>query len=501
MEIEKDTFYRDTFVLTLSNLAMGILRFMFSVILSRQLGPEGVGLYGLIMPIYDLFSCIVCGGIIAAISKETSAYLGTGRYEDLHKTINITKGFIVIWSILIAGIMFLLSPVISKYIIKDLRAVLSLCIASPAIIFIAISCVYKGYFYGVSEVITPSVIDIVEKAVRMILLISIITIFSLTTIEHTVAATYFAFTVGEIISFLWLFTFFRRSRKRIPHTNTVRSENSIQLLFNILVIAVPLAVNGFLTTALQSVSTLMVPRRLVAAGFDYIGALSVIGKFNGMALAIIFFPLIVVNSLSTVIIPDISKKLSRKTDISFRVNEVMKICFMLGISTAIICFVCPDILGSLFFKRTDISSFIKSAAVAAPFLYCHYCTYSILNGIGKQKIILLSSIATALIELVLIFFLIAVPEINIYGYAISLAITSIIGLSINMYFIGKEIDILFSMKETITIALLSILVYLIARIIYGILPPHMQILKCISIFIVAFSLFFISSSIIRKSSD
>ena len=66
----KDTFYRDTFVLTLSNLAMGVLRFMFSIILSRQLGPEGLGLYGLIMPIYDLFCCLVCGGIIAAISRE-----------------------------------------------------------------------------------------------------------------------------------------------------------------------------------------------------------------------------------------------------------------------------------------------------------------------------------------------------------------------------------------------------------------------------------------------
>ena len=46
MEIEKDNFYRDTFVLTLSNLAMGVLRFMFSIILSRQLGPEVDGLNG-----------------------------------------------------------------------------------------------------------------------------------------------------------------------------------------------------------------------------------------------------------------------------------------------------------------------------------------------------------------------------------------------------------------------------------------------------------------------
>ncbi len=312
--MSKDTFYRDTFVLTLSNLAMGVLRFMFSIILSRQLGPEGVGLYGLIMPIYDLFCCLVCGGIIAAISRETSAYLGTRRFEDLHKTVNASLVFIVLWSIFIAGIMFILSPIICNYIIKDPRAIRSLWIASPAIVFIAISCVYKGYFYGVSQVITPSVIDILEKAVRMVILVGVIYYLSLKTIENTVAATYLSFTIGEIISFVFLYIFYKRSIKKIPYTNSVRPDNSFQLLFKILIIAVPLAINGFLTTALQSVSTLLVPIRLVAAGFDHIGALEIIGKFNGMALAIVYFPLVIVVSLSTVIIPDISKKISLYKD-------------------------------------------------------------------------------------------------------------------------------------------------------------------------------------------
>ena len=498
----KDTFYRDTFVLTLSNLAMGVLRFMFSIILSRQLGPEGVGLYGLIMPIYDLFCCLVCGGIIAAISKETSAYLGTRRYEDLHKTVNASLVFIVLWSIFIAGTMFILTPLICNYIIKDPRAIKSLWIASPAIIFIAISCVYKGYFYGVSEVIKPSVIDILEKAVRMVLLVGIIYHFSLKTIENTVAATYFSFTIGEVISFIFLYIFYRRSNKKIPYTNSVRTDNSFQLLFNILIIAVPLAINGFLTTALQSVSTLLVPRRLLIAGFDYIGALEIIGKFNGMALAIVYFPLVIVNSLSTVIIPDISKKISQKdfSNINSRVNEVIKICFMLGVSTIIICFVCPNSLGEILFDRNDLGSYIKIASLAAPFMYCHYCTYSILNGIGKQKVILISSIATALIELVLIFILISIPSINIYGYGISLIATSIIGLLINLYYIGQVIELSFPIGEIVIITLLTVLIYLVATIINSIISNVFIIPKVIAIIGIAFSLFFLSSFLIRRSS-
>lgn len=499
--MEKDTFYRDTFVLTLSNLAMGVLRFMFSIILSRKLGAEGVGLYGLIMPIYDLFSCIVCGGIIAAISRETSAFMGMGKYEDLHKTTSAILTFIIIWSVLISGIMLLTTPLLCNYIIKDSRAIPSLMIVSPAIIFIAISCVFKGYFYGVSEVITPSIIDIVEKAVRMIILLGIISVLSLTTIKDTVAATYFSFTVGEIISFIWLFCFFRRSIKKIPHTNNGYSENSLQLLFNILIIAVPLAINGFLTTAIQSVSTLLVPRRLVASGLDYIVALEIIGKFNGMALAIVYFPLIVVNSLATVIIPDLSKKISQKDQkgMNNRINEVIKICFMLGMSTAILCFTCPGLLSKLFFNRDDINSYIIIGSICTPFMYAHYCTYSILNGVGKQRVILLSSISTAIIELVLIYFLIAIPSINIYGYGISLVVTSIIGLSINMFCMRKEVQFSFPIGEILIMVLLSVVIYFVAKISYTIIPEWLGVIKLIIMMCISLSLFVISNILIRKS--
>ena len=141
-----DTFYKDTFILTMSNLAMAIIRFAFSIILSDKLGPEGVGLYGLIMPMYDLFCCLVCGGIVAAISKEISSYYGTSHYRNLNKSINVIFIFSLIWSIFVTIIIFALSPVISNYIIKDSRTLYSLWVLCPALIFIALSSIYKGYF-------------------------------------------------------------------------------------------------------------------------------------------------------------------------------------------------------------------------------------------------------------------------------------------------------------------------------------------------------------------
>ena len=115
--MSKDNFFKNTLILSLSTSTMGILRFVFSVILSKDLGPEGMGLYSLIMPIFDLFCCLVCGGLIAAISKEGAVYFDRRDYKSLNDSTKATMFFDLLWSIFIAMTVFMLAPFISNYII------------------------------------------------------------------------------------------------------------------------------------------------------------------------------------------------------------------------------------------------------------------------------------------------------------------------------------------------------------------------------------------------
>ena len=177
--MKKDTFFRDSFILTLSNLTTGILGFTFSVILSHKLGAEGMGLYGLIMPIYNLFICLICGGMIAAISKVSAEFISKKDYINLNKTVDITIVFDIVWSLIIVFFVFINADSISKYIIKDIRAINAVKIICPAMIFIAISSILKGYFYGISKIKIPAFIDISEKSLRILFIIGITTTVSL----------------------------------------------------------------------------------------------------------------------------------------------------------------------------------------------------------------------------------------------------------------------------------------------------------------------------------
>lgn len=500
--MKKDKFFKNSILLTLSNSTTGVLKFIFSIILSRELGAEGMGLYALIMPIYDLFSCLVCGGMVTAISKQSSSFYSKKDYKNIHKSIHITIVFDLVWTLLIAIIVALNSKYISINIIKDIRSLHSLLLVCIALIFVALSSIIKGYFYGVSNVNTPAIIDIFEKVIRISVTIFVIRSLPVKEIENTVTAVYGALAAGEFFSFLLLYIFYKISKaKDLSHSYRNNTEGDAQLLFDILVMSVPLCVNGFLSTAISAISTLVLPRRLLIAGFDHSTALGMIGKFSGMALTIIFFPLVVVMSMSIVLIPDIAESVERKDYITLeeRIHQVLRISFLLGMATLIVCFSMPDSLGMLFFGREDLGTYIKFAAISAPFTYISATTFSILNGLGKQGVLLRNSLIVAVEELILLYVLTSIPSINILGYGLSLMITSLTSLVMNLHEIKKRCYIQLSIEDFFIDMLLSLLIYFSLNIMNNLISDTFFKTKTIFMIILGFTLFFFILSFVNKA--
>lgn len=500
--MKRDSFFKESLILTLSNLTTGVLGFMFSIILSKELGAEGMGLYGLIMPIYNLFICLICGGMVTAISKVAAVYFGKNDYRNLNKSIHTSLMFDLIWGTIVCIIFLTFSSFISSHVIKDSRTLYSLKVIVPALLFVGLSSILKGYFYGISQVKIPAFIDIFEKAIRIAVIVSVISMLSAPSVTETVTVAYIALCIGEFISLILLYIFYRFNRKRTTSYSSLKKEGRAQLLFDVLVISFPLCLNGFLSTGLNTLSTLIVPRRLISAGIEYSTALSLIGKFTGMSMAIIFFPLIVVNSMSTVLVPDLSQTLDKKDyyALESRISQVMKIAFLLGVITLIISISIPDSLGQLFFNRNDLGPYIKFAALSVPLTYTSATTFSILNGLGRQGIVLRNSLIVSVEEVILLYIFTGIPSINIFGYGISLIITSLTLLTLNITEIKKYCRIAFSPAELIIYILLSILIYFVLLIAKNLIPSTLFVFKNIFIIALGFTAYFLCIHIINKES-
>jgi len=477
-----DRFYRNSLTLILSNVFTGVISFAFSIILSRKLGTEGLGLYGLVMPVYSLVLCLVSDGLVTALSKNTAVFYSKKDFRNLTRTVSTVFYIILFWSASVAFIFFAGSSLIGSYIIKDIRSSVALRALTPALVFVPLSAIMKGFFYGIGKFRIPAFIDIGEKTVRIVVLVCIVSLLAPGTISGTVAAACSALALGELISFIILYTAYKIHKKRFPRS-TSRPQNRLQLLANVLVISIPLCIEGVLSSILSTASALILPRRLVSSGLPYPTALSLIGKFSGMALTITMFPLIIVTSILTVTVPDLTVSVSRKDywALERRIIQVLKIAMLVGMSSFVVDMCIPDVLGRIFYKRDDLVTFIRFASIPSFISFLASPTLGILNGLGKQNTLLRNSLITSVTDVILIYILTGIPALNIYGYGITIIISSLTMLFLNFHEIRKNCSIRVSGYGMFIYGLIGIFTYALTRFLDSIIPDGIPVIKALII--------------------
>ena len=122
-----------------------------------------------------------------------------------------------------------------------------------------------------------------------------------------------------------------------------------------------------------------------------------------------------------------------------RIQSVIHIALQIGIAMTFVCLLFADPIGKFFYNQNDLGPYIRFLGYLAPLFYLSSVSRGILNGLGKQNILLRNTIVFSIIEDVLVYILIAIPSINIYGLGIAMGITGLITISVNYYEIHKII--------------------------------------------------------------
>lgn len=476
----RSKFFINTFILTLSNILTGALAFLFTVILSREIGSKGMGLYQLVSPLYTMFLFFTGGGVTVSLSKISAEKKALGKTRELYNTIKVTCIFEIIWSVFITTILVILSSFVSKNILNDDRTQLSILFFCPALIIVSISSVFKGVFYGYQKILEPAIIDVLEKAIRIISIYLLIQTFKGYDIHIKSAAAYISLSIGELSSLILLFVCFINFKRKNPPMG--KSDNSLQLLFNLLKLSIPLALNGILSTMFSSIIAILIPKRLHIAGIPYEDSISMLGKLQGMAMNVVFFPAIIISSLSTILIPSLSEGIAFKNYkiLNHRINTTIKFTMAIAFASCAIFLNSSKDISMFIYKDSSVGSLIYYLSFGLPIVYFEILSFSILNGLGKQFNLLINSILISFIDITLIYFLMAIPSINIYGYCINFAISALIGLILNVKCIYKTLQgFNFDLYKNIILPLLiGIFIYILGTILKNLLSIQLFILVC-----------------------
>lgn len=132
----------------------------------KGFGDTGNAIYMGSYQIFALLLSVSSIGIPAAISKLISEKIATGDNKLAYKIFKVAILTFGIIGILSTCLLLLGAEFIAKYWIEIPEAKTSLIILAPAIFFVAISAVFKGYFTGMQQMRVTATSRLIRTIVK-----------------------------------------------------------------------------------------------------------------------------------------------------------------------------------------------------------------------------------------------------------------------------------------------------------------------------------------------
>ena len=156
---------KNTLLLTAASFLMQTVGVSFNVWLSARLGESGIGLFQLIMTVYNLAVTLGGGGVRLASTRL--AVEGEAKQENTRRTVRRCIRYALLTGSLAAVLLFAAAPIAAQYWLADVRATLPLKILALSLPFVAMSSAMNGYFTAVKKVGRYSAVRIAEQAVKI----------------------------------------------------------------------------------------------------------------------------------------------------------------------------------------------------------------------------------------------------------------------------------------------------------------------------------------------
>lgn len=401
-----------TFFLTAAGIITKFIGFFYRIFLSRVFNEEGLGIAGLVSPVFMLVHSICAAGIQNAITrfvaanrnkkKEAWGYLFTGI------TISIAL------SAFMAYVVFTRASLIAVNIIGERRCIPLLRISALSFPLATIHSCLNGFFYGQKRASVPAVSMIVEQCTRVF---TVYVLYKIT-IEAgaNVSLSYICIgmLLGEFASAS--FSCLMLALKPTAGNISFRGMLSCRKGMSILSLALPISLNRICISLVSTVETIQLPKKLTASGMAPSEALAVYGVFSGMAFPLIMFPSALTGAASSLLLPTVSEAQAQGNGNRIRKTIYLTtgFCFMLGIFFFLLFFLSADLLGQILFDSPIAASQIRALSFVCPFMYLSGALCSILNGLGKTGTTFAFNLSGILLRLA--FVLWAVPATGFSGY-------------------------------------------------------------------------------------
>ena len=449
--MKKQSFLTGAVILMIANAISKILGAVFKIPLTYILNEDGMAVFNIAFEVYIMFLSFIISGLPFAISKMVAESNSRGEYGKTHRIVKISTILLVCIGIVGSVALYFGSPFFALAM-KEEKAIYAIQMIAPSIFFVALGTAYKSYYQGVSNMIPTALSQVTEAIVKLASGYYLAVLFLNYGVEKTAGGAIMGVTAGEIIAtaILMIMYFCGRDKKY------VKSEKSdtAEILKELMSIALSLLCASVVANAINVADTTLVRSRLLDGGFSSDEARFLYGAYTGYALTVFHLPVGILATLGVSILPVIAgaiavnntKKAQTATDIGIR------LAVMLSMPCAVIMYLMSKEILTVLFHNSSSSAMLTAIA---PCVVMMCVTPDNVRDItvGRENNAAvfngtLRKCGKIICELVSYK---AMPEINIYGSAISSSAAYILVMILNLIAIRKCL----SLKLNITAVIIK----------------------------------------------
>ena len=426
---KSSVFITSTLILILGGAITKILGMLIKIFTTRIVGTEGIGLYMMIMPTFNLFITLSQLGFPIAISKLVSEGKNNNK-----KIIFSTILFSLCFNIILILIIFLLAPIFSNVLLKNTNTYLPILCIGFTLPFIGISSIARGYFFGKQKMIPHVVSNVFEQIVRLVIIIIVTPKLLNYGLNYAVAGLVIYNVVSELLSIMILYFF-------LPKNFEVKKEDfklDKPILKDVMEISVPTTSSRLIGSIGYFLEPIILTQTLLMVGYSSSFITTEYGVVSGYAMQMLLMPSFFTMAISQALIPVISKGYAnRKYDyVKSRIKVACLISFSIGFVITSIIFINPEVFLKFFYNTTEGSNYIR---VLAPFFLIFYLEgpmTSALQAMGKAKNAFKITFKGIIIKTIILF-VSCLFKIGMYPLIIS-TVFNIIFVTYNQFKIVKK---------------------------------------------------------------
>ena len=511
---KKEGFMQGVITLMFSQVLIKILGLVYTLYLTNRdgFGDKGNGICASGYQIYALLLTISSIGVPSAISKLVSERVAVGDNKGAHRIFKIAFATFAVIGLIGSLLLFFGANVIANQWLQIPDAEMTLVALSPAIFFVTVASVMRGYFNGrqkISVGAKSQTLEQVFKTLLTIIIVEVVAILSNVSTEWMAAGANLATTLATFLGFSYLFLYYRSERKEvateIKNTVNYKYERVSTIIKRILLVSIPITLTAIMSSINKNVDSFTVVRNL-RAFMPEDQATALYGILGGKVDTLTSLPLAINVAFATALVPAISaakakgdnKTITEKTSFSLLVS------MLIGLPCTVGMFIfAQPILNLLFPNANDGALILQISALTIIFTILDQTINGALQGFGKLMIPTISLATGVFVKFIFNITLIKIPSIGVYGAAWGSVACHLVAFTIAFTLLRKNIKLnltfsKFVVKPIIATVIMGICSYFTYLVLKGIIIERLATIVAILVAVIIYVLSVVILKIFTK---